>query len=195
MRPARRKSVVIALVCILIIVIILWARWRPANRFEFKPVAQNQIRVMTWNVGYFAVARNKNLRDVDAEPIVALIAETDSDFVVLQELSNTDQAKVIAEALGNRWSDYSAETGHGNQTLSVLSKYSNLDSIDDGLKIATLLTRPVSDPLRSAFAWRKTSEPEVPLQATRLRIPTAIAERTGRSMIELLLLWADLYRR
>ena len=83
------------------------------------------MRVMTWNVGYFAIAKNKNLREVDIMPVSALIGDSGADVVVLQELGTTEQAKEIALALGEPWADYSVKTGHGEQTLSVLSRYHN----------------------------------------------------------------------
>lgn len=98
-----------------------WARWRPAQRFEFQELKDTELRLATWNVGYFAATNNKNLRDVDIARIVEILDGITADAVVLQELSSMKQADAIASGLGENWQAYSVETGHQGQILAVLS--------------------------------------------------------------------------
>ena len=84
-------------------------------------LSQNELRVVTWNVGYFAPISNKNLRDVDLDRIVETLEEVSADVIVLQELGELTQAEVIAKKLGGNWTVHSAKTGHGEQVSAILS--------------------------------------------------------------------------
>ena len=50
---------------------MLWSRYRPAQRFQFSELSAQEFRVVTWNVGYFALASNKNVRPCDLASISA----------------------------------------------------------------------------------------------------------------------------
>ena len=110
-----------AVVSLCLLVFLLWARWRPAQRFDPQPLTSGQLRVVTWNVGYFALSSDKNMRDLDQENVVSILRDCDANVVILQELATSTQANVIAEALNAGWQAYSVATGHGNQVLSVLT--------------------------------------------------------------------------
>lgn len=103
---------------------LLWARWRPAERFEQRLAGDDTFRIVTWNVGYFAPVENKNMRDLDVEEVSQILRETKPQVVILQELGKIEQAMRIAESLGNEWVPYSVETGHGEQVVSVLTPLS-----------------------------------------------------------------------
>ncbi len=122
MKRNRRKFVVLTAIALLFSVWIFWIRWRPAQRFEFSPVSENEIRVLTWNVGYFSAVKNKNLRDVDLKPILGLLREIGADIIILQELGAIDQTEAILEDLGELWEAHSVTTGHGSQVLSVVTR-------------------------------------------------------------------------
>ncbi len=98
-----------------------WAWWRPAQRFEVSDLELGELRLVTWNVGYFAPAKNKNVRDLDIERIVEVLKPLTAQVIVLQELNSMEQAKAIASKLGSDWCALSVETGH-QQTLAVLSR-------------------------------------------------------------------------
>lgn len=99
----------------------LWAKWRPAMRFNFRELKPGEFRLVTWNVGYFALAGNKNLRDIDITRIVQTLKDVSPNAVVLQEVGSTGQAEEISKGLGPDWSSFSVKTGHSGQVLSVLS--------------------------------------------------------------------------
>ena len=82
----------------------------------------NEFRVATWNVGYFAAIEDKNVRDIDLSPITETIRAFYADVVILQELRSLDQPRVILHGLGEQWHEYSVETGHGNQVLSIFTR-------------------------------------------------------------------------
>lgn len=100
---------------------LLWARWRPADHFVRPDVESDAFRIVTWNVGYFALTSNKNMKDVDVELVSSLLKEVDAEMVILQELGTLDQAEQIADHLGESWTAYSTYTGHGEQVVSVIS--------------------------------------------------------------------------
>ena len=100
---------------------ILWARWRPAERLEIKNLDSKNFRIMTWNVGYFALSSNKNMKDVDIPELIRVMKSCQADVVVLQEIAKVEQAEKVATALGENWRAYSVKTGHGEQTLSVIT--------------------------------------------------------------------------
>ena len=98
-----------------------WAWWRPAQRFEVSDLKLGELRLVTWNVGYFAPAKNKNARDFDIERIAGVLKPLTAQVIVLQELNSMQQAEAIARELGSDWCALSVETGH-QQTLAVLSR-------------------------------------------------------------------------
>ena len=102
-----------------------WARWRPAQRFESSVLDLGELRLVTWNVGYFSPAKNKNARDVDIERIAGVLKPLTAQVIVLQELNSMEQAEAIARELGSEWHSLSVETGHHGQVLAVLSTLSS----------------------------------------------------------------------
>ncbi|WOO41080.1 endonuclease/exonuclease/phosphatase family protein [Rubellicoccus peritrichatus] len=118
---SRRTLCCLLLLSAIVASTLTWARWRPAQRFEFQELKANELRLVTWNVGYFAATHNKNLRDVDIAEIVDVLDGISPDAVVLQELSSVQQAETIAEGLGADWHAHTVETGHQGQVLAVLS--------------------------------------------------------------------------
>lgn len=99
-----------------------WAWWRPAQRFQVKDVELGELRLVTWNVGYFAPAKNKNARDVDIGKIAGVLKPLAAQVIVLQELGSMEQADEIAWKLGSDWRSLSVETGHHGQILAVLTR-------------------------------------------------------------------------
>ena len=100
----------------------VWARWRPAQRFEFRELSAEEFRLVTWNVGYFAPITDKNLRDVDLTRIIEVLREVSAEVVILQELRSFKQASEIAKGLGRDWHTHYVKTGNHEQVLAVLSK-------------------------------------------------------------------------
>lgn len=121
MKTIRRKWIILSFIPVLLLISILWMRWRPASRFSPSVPGEDDFRVVTWNVGYFSVVENKNARDVDLKPIAEMIREMRADVVILQELGSLEQPEVILRELGKPWRAYSVKTGHGEQVLSILT--------------------------------------------------------------------------
>ena len=99
----------------------LWARWRPAARFRMGSPGEDELRVVTWNVGYFAPVKVKSARAVDIGTIAEVLRSTGAHVAVLQELGSTEQAAEIAEALGPEWRARCVHTGHHGQFLAALT--------------------------------------------------------------------------
>lgn len=118
-----RKKLLVMLALFFCTAVSGWAWWRPAQRFEVSDTGFGELRLVTWNVGYFAPAKNKNARDLDLERIAGVLKPLMSQVIVLQELNSVDQAEAIARELGSNWCALSVETGH-QQTLAVLSNLS-----------------------------------------------------------------------
>ena len=119
-----RKTIYTVLVVssVLVAVSLLWARWRPAHRFEFNERKSETLRIVTWNVGYFTFVKNKNMRNTDLQEVSLILKEASPDVIVLQELGDLKQPTYIADKLGPEWSAYSCKTGLGSQVISVLTK-------------------------------------------------------------------------
>jgi endonuclease/exonuclease/phosphatase family metal-dependent hydrolase len=100
----------------------VWTRWRPAQRFEFNERKNDTFRIVTWNVGYFTLVNNKNMRDVDLGEVTLILKKASPDVIVLQELGDLEQPGYIADQLGPEWRAYSCETSHGSQVISVLTR-------------------------------------------------------------------------
>lgn len=146
MKTIRRKWITLSLILTLLLLSIVWIRWRPAKRFEFSFPGDDEFRVVTWNVGYFSVVRNKNVRDVDLKPIAEIIQGIHADVVILQELGSLKHPEVILKELGKEWRAYSVETGHGTQVLSILTwtKSSGTEEFECGgrkLKAVSLVSK------------------------------------------------------
>lgn len=122
------KKLVISVVILTVFASLLWARWRPAQRFDATAEVGHSytstLRVVTWNVGYFALASNKNMRAPDIDAVSELLKSTAAQVVMLQELGTVEQANQIAGNLGENWRVYSVPTGHGEQVVAVLSPLS-----------------------------------------------------------------------
>jgi len=96
---------------------------RPSVRFSAHPVMPQELRVMTWNVGYFAITPNKNMRDVDVPVVSEIIQQSGAQVVFLQELGSKAQADAIAATLGAPWHSTAYETGHAGQVIATLSVF------------------------------------------------------------------------
>jgi len=96
-------------------------RHRSAQRFVPSTVEPDEFRLMTWNVGYFALTRNKNLRDLDLGTLADTIRNSNAQAVVLQEVSTREQALHVAGKLGTGWTAHAVDTGHQGQILAVLT--------------------------------------------------------------------------
>lgn len=129
MKKSRKKlRLFLLLVGVLVPGLLLWSRWRPAQRFEAGTPSENELRVATWNVGYFAATGNKNLRDTDVPRISAVIKDMMAQVVVIQEIGSTAQVDQIVDDLGSAWQARSVKTGHGEQILAVIS---NLEILEE----------------------------------------------------------------
>jgi len=117
----KKKFSIPLIIAVVILIGLLWARWRPAERFDADTPKQDVLRVVTWNVGYFAITKNKNMRDVDIEEVSQTLKTTAAQIVLLQELGKLNQADKIAQQMGKDWKAYSVETGHGQQVVSILT--------------------------------------------------------------------------
>ena len=121
MKRITRRRLLIGIFLILLPGLLSWARWRPAQRYEPTPKAAHEFRVVSWNVGYFASIKDKNLRDTDMPQIGKLLTDLDADVIILQELREAQQASKIANLLGEDWTATTVGTGHGKQVLAVLT--------------------------------------------------------------------------
>lgn len=124
-RHRRRKRILLALAAFTVLVsgAGLWARYRPAQRFVPSVPAENELRIVTWNVGYFTPLRVKSAPADDSVSIVAVLRHTRAHLVVLQELGSSQQANAIAKALGDEWEARSVEAGHPSQFLAALAVF------------------------------------------------------------------------
>ena len=141
MKINRKKLITITFILVLLLLSLFWMRWRPARRFESSLPGENEFRIATWNVGYFSAVKNKNVRDVDLNTITEIIRTLNADVIILQELGSMEHPKKILQGLGKEWSEYSVETGHGTQVLSIITKSrisSSEEFICGGRKIMTL---------------------------------------------------------
>ncbi len=118
----RRWILGLFLFFLLFILVCIWARWRPAQRFEPGEPRTGELRLTNWNVGYFAPTSDKNARDFDVRRIADVLKRLSTHVVVLQELASIEQANAIAQHLGENWRAFSVETGLHDQVLAVLSK-------------------------------------------------------------------------
>ncbi len=124
-RAGARRRVLGTAVLILLLIVLgvgIWARWRPARQFDPGEPRAGEFRLATWNVGYFAPAVNKNVRDFDIDGIADTLKGLSAHVVILQELDSKDQANEIARGLGGDWRALSVKTGHHRQVLAVLSR-------------------------------------------------------------------------
>jgi len=103
----------------------IWLWRRPATRFSCQKVDADEFRLVTWNVGYFALTNDKNARDVDISRISEVLKDISADVAVVQELRSLKQADMIAQLLGDAWHAHAVKTGHGEQVLAVFSKLSD----------------------------------------------------------------------
>lgn len=128
-RKLRRRILLFVLaVTGLFIGFCIWARHRPADRFDPSVPKEGQIRIVTWNVGYFTPLKIKSARDRDAKTIAEVLSQINAHIIVLQELGSLEQVQLIAEELGEEWIARSAATGHPGQHLGVLTVYSIVEA-------------------------------------------------------------------
>lgn len=121
--PRRRKVLTAVLAISLILVGFgFWARWRPARKFIPGPPAGDELRIVTWNVGYLAARRNKAARLDDTDAIVAVLRQTNAHLISLQELGSSEQIDEVARGLEGDWSTYCTAAGHPGQFLGALSR-------------------------------------------------------------------------
>lgn len=100
----------------------VWARWRPAREFVPGPPGRDELRIVTWNVGYFSAQRIKAARPSDTDAIVAVLRQTNAHLIALEELGSKEQTDEIARGLGGDWNAHSTATGHPGQFLGALSR-------------------------------------------------------------------------
>lgn len=110
MKVTRKKILKLLAIALVLVAVCLWARWRPAQRFESSERKNDTLRVVTWNVGYFAFVKNKNMRDADLREVTLVLEKASPDVIVLQELGDLEQPGYIADQLGPEWHAYSCET-------------------------------------------------------------------------------------
>jgi len=122
--PRQRILRSLLLFLLFFIVVLIWARWRPAQRFGLGELRPGEFRLATWNVGYFALTGNKNARDVDIKIIVEVLKELSAQVAILQEVGSIEQANMIAQGLGENWQAIAVKTGHRGQVIAVLSRLS-----------------------------------------------------------------------
>jgi endonuclease/exonuclease/phosphatase family metal-dependent hydrolase len=122
MKIFRKKTLTLLAIALVLIAGCFWARWRPAKKFEFNERKDGTLRMVTWNVGYFALVKNKNMRNTDLREVTDILKKASADVIVLQELSDLKQPDYIADKLGPDWAAYSCKTGHGSQVVSVLTR-------------------------------------------------------------------------
>lgn len=134
----KKKTIISLSLLLLISCTLLWARWRPAQRFTANDFETQNFRILTWNVGYFAPTSNKNMKDLDINEVSKVLKATQAQVLILQELAKADQAKKIAAQLGKTWQAYSVKTGHGEQVISVLTplKVLHEENIECGGRMA-----------------------------------------------------------
>lgn len=148
MKLKPKRLLALFLTVIAVSVLIIYVRWRPANRFESQVSLPGELRIVTWNVGYFALATNKNMKDLDITAVSDLLSEISANVIILQELGTTGQAGEIARHLGPDWNTHSAQTGHGAQVVSIITSLpiNRKDTFECGgrMVVGTSLTYPES---------------------------------------------------
>ena len=134
MKYIRNKPLALIVAITFVTSLAIGATWRPAKRFEPCETKANQVRVATWNVGYFAPVSNKNLRDSDINRVANIINTIQPNVIVLQELGKVEQAEAITKQLNGQWYHHSIKTGHGEQALAILSniKILKIESFECG---------------------------------------------------------------
>ncbi|MDA3874310.1 MAG: hypothetical protein PF795_10190 [Kiritimatiellae bacterium] len=113
-------------------------RHRDARRYSPTDLRSDQLRIITWNVGYFAVSTNKNLRDADLNELTRILTRATPDVVVLQEVGTFEQSERLADALNKTlrgsihgcWRAYNLHTGHHGQVLSILTRLPHRETIE-----------------------------------------------------------------
>ena len=124
-RKHRRRRKILAAVVAVFLGLVgfgLWARWRPAKPFVPGPPATDELRIVTWNVGYFPALPKKTARLSDTDAIIAVLRQTDAHLIALQELGSIEQIDEIARGLEGDWHTYCVAAGHRGQFLGALSR-------------------------------------------------------------------------
>jgi endonuclease/exonuclease/phosphatase family metal-dependent hydrolase len=116
-----RKSPMIASLAVALTGAAVQARWRPVKLGRPSVPADDDFRVVTWNVGYFSPVPVKSAQSSDTGPIIDVLRKTFSHVVILQELGSARQADQIAHSLGDDWMAYTVPSGIRGQFLSALT--------------------------------------------------------------------------
>lgn len=126
---AKKRFKIVVFISLALCATWMVTRYRSAQKFIPVAVSKDQLRVVTWNVGYFSLSSNKNLQDSDLEHITEVIRSSEAQVVILQEVSHRKQTAQLTKDLGENWSVYQVETGHQGQILSILTNLTYQETI------------------------------------------------------------------
>ena len=81
-----------------------------------------RLRLMTWNVGYAELEDDTRAHTSDLRAVADAITKADPDAVALQELTGSDQLKILLGYLGGRYRGAVARAAHTDRVEAVLVK-------------------------------------------------------------------------
>ncbi|MCA1815529.1 MAG: endonuclease/exonuclease/phosphatase family protein [Acidobacteria bacterium] len=107
-----------------------------------------RLRLMTWNVGYAELEDDTRAHTSDLRAVADAILKNDPDAIALQELTGSDQLKVLLGYLGGRYRGAAARAAHTDRVEAVLVKSSGarFEDVPAGGRYAVAATfRPRAD--------------------------------------------------
>ena len=81
-----------------------------------------RLRLLTWNIGYAAEEDDSRAHTRDLRAVADTILSKDPDAVALQELTGSDQLKILLGFLHNRYQGAIAPAGSADRVTAVLVK-------------------------------------------------------------------------
>ena len=142
----------------------------PASRHELKRESNsdsrsendNGLRLLTWNIGNGDLESETRAHDEDLPAVARVILDNDPDAVALQELTGSDQLKLLLQHLKNRYSGYVCSSAGGDRVEAVLVK--SRQRGDRGEGRATFSDVAAGDRIAAAATFRvRKDSPEVVL--------------------------------
>jgi endonuclease/exonuclease/phosphatase family metal-dependent hydrolase len=108
----------------------------------------SRLRLMTWNVGYAELEDDTRAHTSDLRAVADAITKADPDAVALQELTGSDQLKILLGYLGGKYRGAVARAQHTDRVEAVIVKSVNarFEDVPAGGRYAVAATfRPRAD--------------------------------------------------
>jgi endonuclease/exonuclease/phosphatase family metal-dependent hydrolase len=80
----------------------------------------NRLRLLTWNIGNGDLESETRAHAEDLPAVAKVILDNDADAIALQELTGSDQLKLLLKQLKNQYSGYVSSSGDGDRVEAVL---------------------------------------------------------------------------